>query len=144
MSDTPRLRPGRPVAAPGPVHPGFTPDDPLYAVIAAVGAMQQQAHRELGGMVSKLAEDVAASAVLAENAARAKAEMIVTQAGEWAGETIRAAGQEVVTALLAERAVREINHDIRQSRLIWLVLGAAVIGGGWVGGLTLLLARYVF
>lgn len=127
---------GMPAVHARPGH-ALTPDDPLYAVVAAVTAMQRQAHKELALLVAKQAEDIAATSVLAENAARAKAEMIITQAGEWSAGQIRKAGSDVATALIAERVVREVSHDAFLSRLVWFTIGAALIGGGCVAGLTL-------
>lgn len=136
MSDNLKPHPARPL-----VPHTLTPDDPLYIVVTEVKAVMQQERRELAKLVEKLAEDIAATSVLAEQAARAKAEAIITQAGEWGSTAISKAGADVVATLLAERMVHDVNHGTFLSRLWWSVVVAALLGGGWVAGLALLLLR---
>lgn len=95
---------------PAPASPAsaIEPGDPAHALLTAVEAMTRQSQRELGVLVSKLAGDIAASSVLAEQAAKAKAEAVITQAGEWAAQRIRDAGHDAAVVWLAER---QIAHD---------------------------------
>src|SRR4051812_16527362 len=78
---------------------GLDPSDPTFALVKAVDVLQRQALTEMGILVSKLGDDIAATSMAAENAARAKAEQVITQAGEWAAGQIQMAGHNAAAEI---------------------------------------------
>ena len=59
------------------------PADPLLLVADIVGEMQKEALDRLGAVVKEAADQIATSAVLAENSARARSGTIITDAARW-------------------------------------------------------------
>jgi len=115
-----------------PVPSKIDPDDPLYAVVQAVERLQTQSVAELGGLVRKLSADIAATAVTAEKAAQVKAELVVTQAGEWAAKQIRQAGEDAVKAIAEQRdELIELKQHVESHKhavtLLTICLFTAVI-----------------
>ena len=117
----------------------IAPDDPLHMVVAAVEGLQRQSLKDLSNLVTKLSDDVAASAVRAENAAQTRAETTISQAGEWTADQIRTAAKEAgeAMAVILEQARQEAIDDIRRltnalmiglplSLLLWTGLVAAL------------------
>jgi len=128
--------PSRPAATP---VAKLDPDDPAHAIIAAFEATQKQSLAELSKLVTKLADDVTASSVLAEQAARAKAEGIITQAGEWTSGQIMAAGRLVSGNIASEREASIQHYNTAISTLWTHFVIAGACSGACIGGLVSLL-----
>ena len=107
--------------------PGTAPDDPANLILQAVDEIQKQSLRDLGALVARLSEDIAATAVASEASARAKADSLVTQAGEWAALHIRQAGDELAVRIHVECSLLDESvRDLRQTaRTLAAVLSAA-------------------
>jgi hypothetical protein len=78
------------------------PDDPLFLVVRLFQEAQKEALAQLTKVVTDAADKNMAATQAAEAAARAKAEAVVTQAGEWTARKIREAGDLVVVRIQSE------------------------------------------
>lgn len=109
-------------------HLRVDPNDPVFTLATVAEVLQAEARAELQKIVGDAANQMAAANVQAEAAARAKAEAIVTRAGEWAAGVIKKAGEGVVEEVRSERekaeeTVAQISRWVR-----WAVIAAVVCG----------------
>lgn len=112
------------------------PSDPMHAVVQAFEGVQKQAFKEMSVLVTKLSDEVAASSVLAEKAARAKAEQVISEAGVWAADQIRVAGAEAAQATRREEDTLTILvSDVH--RAINVFYYSLMFAGGMAGALAL-------
>ncbi len=80
----------------------------------------------MGELVTSLADQIAAANRMAKNAAKAKAEKIVTQATEFAAMKISEAGVTVSVRLAAETQRAQAALSAVSARLKWATIAAVV------------------
>lgn len=106
------------------------PADPLLLVADIVGEMQKEALDRLGAVVKEAADQIATSAVLAENSARARSGTIITDAARWAAEQIRLAGDDAgqQTGRHVEVLLKRAEHAARRATIAaWISSSTAVV-----------------
>ena len=88
--------------------------------------MQKRSTAEISKMLTEQADQLAAGSVMAENAAKAKAEKIISQGSDWAARKITEAGEKATAAMLAEREKAEAALDRVAQWVRWAVIAAAI------------------
>ena len=107
-------------------HKDLDPTDPVFIVATIVEELQKQTLAEMGELVTSLADQIAAANRMAKNAAKAKAEKIVTQATEFAAMKISEAGVTVSVRLAAETQRAQAALSAVSARLKWATIAAVV------------------
>lgn len=120
------------------------PEDPLFLLVTLFREVQKETLGQLAKVVADATERSVVASTAAEAAARAKAESIVSQAGEWAGLKIREAGDLVLARIQAE--VQTANDTGRAaarwaSRAAWIAAVSGLGAMAAVAGVMLAVAR---
>ena len=116
-------------------------DDPAYQIVVAAKEIQAEGLKQLGAIVQRCSDDVAATCAVAEKAARVRAETVITQAGEWAAQRIHSAGESAAMSVCNETdTLRNLADDLRYT-LRWCVIFSAVTAAIAAGSLFTLIFR---
>jgi hypothetical protein len=83
-------------------HFRMDPNDPVFVLATISELMLADAKAEFQWILTTAMDQASAANVQAEAAARAKAEAIVTKAGEWAADRIKEAGDQAAARIQAE------------------------------------------
>jgi hypothetical protein len=104
------------------------PSDPAYVIAALFHTTVNDALAAMAKTVADAAQEIDKTIVLAENAARARSETIVTEAARWSSEQIRTAGAEAAKLILqqAEDQVERVQSAAQTVRWgVWIACGAS-------------------
>jgi hypothetical protein len=92
----------------------FDPADPIFLVGKivedAAGDVQTKTLAEVGKLLAGFADQIATASVLAETAAKTRAETTVTAAAQWAADHLKAAGIDA-----GQRAARPLEEALEQA-----------------------------
>jgi hypothetical protein len=126
-------------------HVRMDPDDPVFVLATITELMMDEAKAELQRIMTTGMDQVSAANVQAEAAARAKAEAIVTKAGEWAAERIREAGDIAVARILSaeerlQSSAKPSGQPLQVAMLVIVICSVAALAASagtvvamWVG-----------
>ena len=89
--------------------------DPIFMLVTVNEAMQKEAIASLAKIVTDTSDQMATAAILAENAARARSERIVTETAKWSSEQIRLAGADAAK-IVVERLEGLVEQAERARR----------------------------
>jgi hypothetical protein len=104
--------------------------DPVFIIASIFEGQTKEAQAALSKIVAEAAEQMAATIVLSDNAARARAETIVTESARWAGEQIRLAGSDAAKQILhqTEDQAERVESAAQSVRLgVWITCGATAV-----------------
>jgi capsular polysaccharide biosynthesis protein len=102
------------------------PNDPVFVLATISELMLADAKAEFQRILTTAMDQASAANVQAEAAARAKAEAIVTKAGEWAAERIKDAGDQAAARIQTE-AQKAHEDTAVVTRKVQMAMAAAVV-----------------
>jgi hypothetical protein len=103
-------------------------DDPVWATGTVIEEAVKDAVTQLQKMLTEQLDQISAANAMAENAAKAKGERLITEGADWAAKKIQEAGETVAARIVAEAqkeladAKKQLN---RATAAVWFAAAAA-------------------
>jgi hypothetical protein len=107
-------------------HFQMDPNDPVFVLATISELMLAEAKAEFQRVLTQALDQVSVVNAQADAAARAKAEAIVTKAGEWAAERIKEAGDQTVSRIEAQAQKAQASIAIIAHETKWMKIAAVV------------------
>jgi predicted nucleic acid-binding protein len=118
--------------------------DPILAAVAINEVLLDQALAKLDRQMKSQVDRVTAASTQAVVDAKAAAELIINEAGEWAEARIKSAGEAAAASVLStlrQETGRAERASRAATRAIWIVAAVAAVALSGMAGMMLATAR---
>jgi hypothetical protein len=111
------------------------PADPIFLLATVAAELNKESREEFQRMAAELSDQVSTALVLADTAARARSERLITEAAKWSSDQIRTAGNGVVQEI--ETSLAQSQQAARAAVISAWVAGTLAVAGLAIATLTL-------